>query len=70
MTSIFFSRPPRIYYFKHGVIEFFVKSKQIFYNLKIWNKEGTHQSLIKTGKYNGEDPKSLIPLLQKSEGEL
>ncbi|UVF62337.1 hypothetical protein [Nitrososphaeria virus YSH_462411] len=57
----------RPFYFKHGVIEFFIKKKQNFFRFFVWNEDGTNRSLISIGKYNGEDPKSLIPLVMKGD---
>ncbi len=59
----------RPHYFKHGVIEFFTKRKQNLYKISLWDDEGLNLSLFKTGIYNGEDPKSLIPLVMKGDSK-
>ena len=51
-----FTRTPRPHYFEHGVIEFFVKAKVVWYRILLWNKEGTHLSVMETGNYiNNKD---------------
>ncbi len=36
-------RTPKPHYFNNGVIEFYVKNKQIYYQVKLWLKDGlTH----------------------------
>ena len=46
-------RTPKPYYFKNGVVEFYVKNKVIYYNVKKWSEDGLTQCLYKTGKYDG-----------------
>ncbi len=55
------ARTPRPYYDNKWAVIFKVKNNETFYDILKWNESGTNQALIKTGKYNGEDPKSLIP---------
>ena len=42
-------RTPRPYYFKGGVVEFFVKNKQVYFKTLIWNNEGSLQFEFETG---------------------
>jgi hypothetical protein len=60
-------RVPKTFYHYGSVITFYVKTKEIFYNLNKWNESGTNLALLSTGKYNNEDPKDLITLEIKSE---
>lgn len=53
-------RTPRPYYFKFGVVEFFVKNKEIHYKVKKWTENGLSQYLYKTGKYDGNINNVLI----------
>lgn len=54
------TRTPRPHYDNKFVVEFFTKNNIVFYRVLKWDDSGENQSLIKTGEYNGEDPKSLI----------
>ena len=51
---------PRPYYFKNGVVVFYVKEKQVYYNVMVWNDSGLKQFSIDSGKYNGELPHELV----------
>ena len=42
-------RTPRPHYFKGGVVEFFVKDKQVYFRTLIWNNEGSLQFEFETG---------------------
>lgn len=53
-------RTPRPHYFKFGVVEFFVKNKEIHYRVKKWNENGLNQYLYKTGKYDGSIDNVLV----------
>ena len=44
-------RTPKPEYFDGGVIEFYVKNKEIHYKTVIWTKDGTKQFIFETGKY-------------------
>ena len=46
-------RTPKPYYFKFGVVEFFVKNNVIYYDVLKWSENGLNQYLHKTGKYDG-----------------
>ena len=56
-------RTPKIFCSKPYVVEFTVKRKEIFYTVSLWNESGSHLSLIKSAKYNGEKPESLLTQL-------
>lgn len=45
-------RTPKASYFDGGVVEFYVKNKQIYYKTVIWTKDGTKQFTFETGKYD------------------
>ena len=51
------------------MIDFSTKRNEIFYSISVWNKEGTNLALIKTGKYDGEEPESLISFLTDNDVE-
>ena len=59
-------RIPKTFYDKQYQISFNVKDGQIFYHINKWSEDGTNLSLLKTGKYNNENPKDLITLEIKS----
>ena len=61
---------PKTFYSNGFLVGFRAKNKEIFYNLSKWDESGTNLALISTGKYNGEDPKSLITLEIKSENKI
>ena len=42
-------RTPKPHYFKHGVVEFFVKNKQIHYKTVMWNPDGTNHFVLEVG---------------------
>lgn len=46
-------RTPKPYYFKNGVIVFFVKDKIIYYKIIKWSEDGMIQWSDKLGKYDG-----------------
>ena len=46
-------RTPKTKYFSHGSISFYVKDKQIYYKVKLWNDKGTLQILYKDAKFEG-----------------
>lgn len=48
-------RTPKPVYFKCGVVEFFVKNKQIHYKAWLWLIDGTSQFEYKRGKYESDD---------------
>lgn len=52
-------RTPRPFYFKHGVVEFFVYQKTVHYVTKVWNENGTNQSILETGKLGDQTPESI-----------
>ena len=60
-------RVPKCIYYDHFVTEFYTKNKERFFCISKWNESGTNLALISTGKYNDEDPKSLITDEIKSE---
>lgn len=45
-------RTPKPIYFDGGVIEFYVKNKEIHYKTIIWTRDGTKQFTFETGKYD------------------
>ena len=53
-------RIPKPFYYNGFVVTFPVKNKKISYCIYKWEKTGDIQALLATGKYNGENPKSLI----------
>ena len=63
-------RTPNSFHSNGWVVEFVVKKKEIFYNVLKWNKQGTTQSLIKSAKYNGEKPQSLLTELINGDANL
>ncbi len=46
-------RTPKPYYFKHGVVVFFVKDKQIHYKVIKWSEDGFFSWVYGIGKYDG-----------------
>lgn len=59
-------RVPKTLYHNGFVVMFHVKNKEIFYDVYKWSKDGLNDALIKSGKYNNENPKDLITLEIKS----
>lgn len=68
--SIFSERVPKTFYNDGVIVEFYTVKKIIYYKISKWNESGTNLALIKAGKYNGENPKDLIPSEIKSCEEL
>lgn len=48
-------RTPKPQYFKCGVVEFYVKNKQIHYKVWLWLVDGTSQFELSTGRYESND---------------
>lgn len=48
-------RTPKPRYFTHGIIEFYVKDKQIYYKGLLWLKDGLFQFEFAKGKYESDD---------------
>ena len=59
-------RTPKPHYFNNGVIEFYVKNKQIYYKVKLWLKDGSTQFLFKEGKFENITIPQLIDEVQVS----
>ena len=58
-------RVPKTFYDNGFVVTFHVKNKDIFYEIFKWSEDGILSALLKTGKYNNENPKDLITLTRK-----
>ena len=59
-------RTPKPHYFNNGVIEFYVKNKQIYYQVKLWLKDGLTQFLFKEGKFENITVNQLVDDVQVS----
>ncbi len=47
--------------YKNGcVMEFYVRKNQIMYSIKIWNKDGLNQSLLKVGILGDQDARQVL----------
>ena len=63
-------RVPKTIYLDEFIVGFHVKNKQLFYDVMKWERGGTVLALLSSGKYNNEDPKSLITSIIKCEDSL
>lgn len=61
---------PRPYYFKNGVVVFFVRDKQVYYNVLMWNDSGMKQFSVRSGKYNNDDLDLIVKGVQQSFGDV
>ena len=59
-------RTPKTRYFKHGSVSFYVKDKQVYYKIKLWNNEGTTHFTFKEGKFENITIEDLINEVQLS----
>lgn len=57
-------RTPKTRYFKQGSISYYVQNKQIYYKIKLWNKEGTNQFVFEDGKFENITEAQLIDKVQ------
>lgn len=47
--------------YKNGfVMEFYVKKTNVYYTIKVWNKDGLNQSLLKTGVLGDQDARQIL----------
>ena len=46
-------RTPKTRYFKHGLVSFYVKNKQIHYRVWVWSADGLNKFLFKDAKFEG-----------------
>ena len=46
-------RTPKTAYFKHGLVSFYVKNKQIHYRVWVWSADGLNKFLFKDAKFEG-----------------
>ncbi len=51
---------PRPFYFKHGVITYYVKKKQIYYNVLKWDDLGLNQYSIHDEILNNKTPEQIL----------
>ncbi len=63
-------RTPQTYYSDGWVVTFTTKRKKTFYDILKWNKLGTNQSLIKSGRLIDEKPQSLITDLINGDAKM
>lgn len=42
------------------VMEFYVRKQQVMYSIKIWNKDGLNQSLLKVGILGDQDARQVL----------
>jgi hypothetical protein len=45
-------RVPKNHYFKYGVVQFYVKSKEIHFKIYLWIENGSKRILIRDSKFN------------------
>ena len=57
-------RTPRPVYFKHGVIEFFVENKIVYYRTILWSEDGLTQFVLESAKYQGNSDELVKKALQ------
>ena len=60
-------RVPKTFYDNGFVVGFTVNNREIIYGIYKCSEDGFVRGLLKSGKYNGENPKDLITLEIKSE---
>lgn len=41
-------------------MEFYVRKQEVHYKIKLWNKEGTNQSLLQEGILGNQDARQLL----------
>lgn len=41
-------------------MEFYVRKQEVHYKIKIWNKEGTNQSLLQEGILGDQDARQVL----------
>lgn len=51
---------PKTIYSNGLVLDFYVKNKEIFYNLKKWDGSGYNQSLIESAKLGDQKPEEVL----------
>uniref|UniRef100_A0AAT9JAP1 ORF60 n=1 Tax=Nitrosopumilaceae spindle-shaped virus TaxID=3065433 RepID=A0AAT9JAP1_9VIRU len=42
------------------VMEFYVRKQEVHYKIKLWNKEGTNQSLLQEGILGDQDARQVL----------
>jgi len=45
-------RVPKNKYFKHGVVQFYAKNKEIYFRVYLWIENGSKRILFRDSKFN------------------
>ena len=51
---------PKTIYKNRVVMEFYVKGKEMFYKLSVWDKNGINQSVIDSAKLGDQNPNDIL----------
>ena len=61
---------PKTIYYNGLVLDFYVKNKEIFYNLKKWDGSGYNQSLIESAKLGNQNPNEVMKEALQKVGDV